>query len=209
MQRLLFGAGTFLLLAMSAYWFHARFGLSLGDALALVGLIGVAAALIPPARLFGGECHVSNVYVELGGQDWITFHFEAHVLNSGKELDVLKRVRYVFYHRQSGLFPLLLIFGAREIDRREGQILPCPLKPGQTYFVETKDSFDSDSPRGKRLTVEGNEYSDYTILCKFIFARSRSVTVRAHPHTLEPPDRFRSWLEEQRLRLTWDRTTTA
>jgi hypothetical protein len=188
----------------AAFAAHHYFALSAADSIGIAAVVaavvGAAAALAPlqPKR---GHCEVVHTYLELGGQEWITFHFEAHVLNSGTDSEVLKEIHYVFYNRESGLFPVSLIFGARDLNEASGQILPYSLAPGHKYMVEASDNFLADSALGRRLEKEAKERSDYVLRCKFIFAHSRPVTVRVHPHSLDPPDPVQAELDERRLGL--------
>lgn len=187
-----------------AFAAHHYFAFSSADS---IGIAAVAAAVVGAAGAFApllpkrGHCEVVHTYLELGGQEWIKFHFEAHVLNSGTESDVLKAIHYVFYHRESGVFPVSLIFGARDLNELSGEILPYTLAPGHKHMVEASDNFLADSPLGRRLEEEAEERSDYVLRCKFIFAHSRPVTVRVHPHSLDAPDTVQAVLDERRLGL--------
>jgi hypothetical protein len=183
------------LLGALAYWLHLRYGLSLEAAIAGVGLVGVAAALREFFPLGArGHCQVSNPYLTITRPDsgkYLVVKFEANVLDTGTALDALLEVQTLFY-RKDGV-------GAREIQASQGQILPCGLEPGKSYFVEGSTHFASDSALGKFILA--GTYPDFVLRARFVFRRARSVTIRVNPFTPYPrgPSRLSTLLAEARL----------
>jgi hypothetical protein len=205
-RRMLLVLVVFALLCLGMYWIHLRFGLATNDTISLVGTLAVVVAVLGYVIDKRPKCHVSNAYATLGEHDgWVTFHFEAHILNSGNAPDTLQRVDYSFYHREQGQVPLSLIFGGRILMENRGQILPISLAPGITYFVETKEMFGADSPRGRQVSSR-NDNDEYIFRCNFIFEQSRSVIVRVHPHDYTQLNRTAARRLEKRLDIQWMRS---
>jgi hypothetical protein len=192
---------TFITIALiaAASWAHLHFNLGIEVTAAVVGLVGVAAAVVAayPLRTPSG-CDVADPYLSLSWlndkEEFIAIHMEANVINTGDQGDVLAAVPYLFYRKDGQRGNLGFIFGARKVDASMGHTLPCPLEPGIKYLVEGSSHCYRESPLGKFILE--SPYEDFTLRCRFVFRKSRSITFRIRPFNRGKPRLLASWITE-------------
>jgi hypothetical protein len=192
------------LLAAAVIWAHLNWGLSLEAAAAMAGLLAVAAAVVAlyPFRR-RGRCYVTDPYLTItrpADSDFIRVHVEARALNGGAEARVLQRVDFLFYRLDGAWGRLWLFFGARELEKANGHILPVTLVPEQPYMIGASDHFDAESELG-RFVLAGT-YENFVLRCRFVFDGSAPRTIRLQPHSAQRPRVLSSLLVEWRIGIS-------
>lgn len=194
-----------LLLACSAgaaTWFK-----DLPEAVAVVtGLVGAATGLLALVD-FGvsrkaPRVRVVDAYFHFRENKVYTFSLQADLMNEGDHPDILKDVEAVFYRPDVGFFRPILVCGAKELMKPQGQVLPVELAPRITYRMEGKGSVGGTLDKLDVLH-EGSGLGNVVLRCRFTFAAARPVIVRLKPLGAPIDSPFLSRLTES---ILWMRT---
>lgn len=121
------------MLAVIVFLIRDNNGWSLDDAIAFVGLLGIAAALVAfvPDKI-NSKCrvHISDCQMYVNGDEIWEFRFRATLMNVGSVDDTLEDVEHKLYKRGLGFFHSTLVSGARKLVEDRGHVLPHPLPAG-------------------------------------------------------------------------------
>jgi hypothetical protein len=176
MKKLFFLVVVTAALMFLTYCLRVRWGYDLGISATVVGLVGVAAAivsLLPEIKNSSAECKVSNAWFNiLDPQAW-EYKFHANLINSGTEPDVLEELECTLY--KGGELESVFVAGAKEITKPTGHVLPFSLHPHITYEVEGVGTIVS-TPESRKLIAD--QGSEFILHCKFVFAKSRPILLR-------------------------------
>lgn len=192
-----------LLLLIFVFFLYQFLLLELNDAIALVALIGVAAALAAlilsspkPARF-----SISDGWLEIREAAY-EYKVRFTLINTGDKEDVLENIDHLFYKRGFGVTRSVLVCGAREITSETGHILPFPLKPKVATVLEGWGNV-----LAKMRYMEAIEAKDqwelFVLRCTLRFSDSKPHTIWLSvggPGNLKR-NRFLTSLEEFFLRI--------
>lgn len=164
---------------------------SLGDAVAVIGVLGVAAALLallPPSK-GKTQCKVKEVWMSADAEQfgmtnalW-TFSLNARITNTGETDELLEDVLLKVSKGREQLHTAKAVFGAGPVGLREGTILPYKLAPGMSIETRGVCSLSMKPVEMERLAAAPQP--PWTVTCTFVFSRSRKKVVRLtadNPH---------------------------
>jgi hypothetical protein len=96
------------------------------------------------------------------------------IVNSGDASDVLLKIEYTLRRGDQEL-SAPLVPGIREITSQTGQVLPCDLPPGKTFFIEAKSGIGL-TMKELAMLIE-DKTTPFRLDWKFVFAKTKTLKI--------------------------------
>lgn len=172
-----------LALLILALYLMSMFHLPLADALGVIGLLGVAAAIVAfwPERKASSRCEVREAWLTSNhlefaddNQLW-EYKLSAHLANLGDQTDSLVSVTVRISKGGEVLNSGVLVTGARGIDKSTGHLLPFPMAAHSVVVAEGIGNLSMNVSR--MLALAEDRSTPWVCTFTFAFAKARSAKV--------------------------------
>ncbi|QRY78115.1 hypothetical protein JVX91_21305 [Pseudomonas sp. PDNC002] len=182
-------------LLIVALYLMSVFHLALADALGVIGLLGVAAAIAAfwPERKVKPRCEVREAWLTStspsfgdDNQLW-EYRLGAHLANLSDQTDSLVSVGVEVSKGGESLGSGVLVSGARAIDRASGHVLPFPLAPHSVVVAEGVGNLSMGVSRMLALARDASTPWE----CRFTFTFAKATPAQLtltteRPHWSKP-----------------------
>jgi|SRR5277367_1098856 len=149
----------------------------------VLGVVCVLCIVVSLALVFGGPSQKKSslkivepyFVVHVDDHKFPQVTWDAKIVNTGESSDVLLSVAQTLRRGGTALIAPL-VPGIREISAKWGQILPCELPPGKTFFMEAKSGIVLTQTNWS--AVHRQDGPPFTLDCKFVFAKAKALKVK-------------------------------
>jgi len=171
------------------------FHLLLADALGVIGLLSVAAALVAfwPGRKARPRCELLEAWLQSSHAEFAAnnqlweFKLSARLSNFGDDTDTLVDVLVHLSKGGETLHDKSLTTGARLIDSRTGHVLPFPLAPQAVVVAEGVGNLSMSVSRMLELAEDRSTPWVGVFTFKFLKSPAQQVTLSSdEPHWEKP-----------------------